>query len=30
MATDLGGKTIRWTYAEGPMKGKHFDHDGRR
>ena len=26
MATDLGGKTIRWTYADGPMKGKHFEH----
>jgi hypothetical protein len=20
MATDVGGKTIRWTYADGPMK----------
>jgi hypothetical protein len=26
MATDLAGKTIRWTYADGPMKGKHFEH----
>ena len=26
MAADLGGKTIRWTYADGPMKGKHFEH----
>ena len=26
MATDLGGKTIRWIYADGPMKGKHFEH----
>jgi MoaF N-terminal domain len=26
MATDLMGKTIRWTYADGPMKGKHFEH----
>lgn len=26
MAKDLGGKTIRWTYADGPMKGKHFEH----
>lgn len=26
MAKDLRGKTIRWTYADGPMKGKHFEH----
>ena len=26
MTTDLAGKTIRWTYADGPMKGKHFEH----
>jgi len=26
MTTDLGGTTIRWTYADGPMKGKHFEH----
>lgn len=26
MAADLSGKTIRWTYADGPMKGKHFEH----
>src|SRR4029077_6727656 len=26
MARDLAGKTIRWTYADGPMKGKHFEH----
>lgn len=23
---DLSGKTVRWTYADGPMKGKHFEH----
>ena len=26
MPTDLRGTTIRWTYADGPMKGKHFEH----
>ncbi len=26
MATDLSGKTIRWSYADGPMKGKMFEH----
>jgi hypothetical protein len=26
MATELMGKTIRWTYADGPMKGKGFEH----
>lgn len=26
MGADLKGKTIRWTYADGPMKGKHFEH----
>jgi hypothetical protein len=26
MAKDLAGKTIRWTYADGPMKGKKFEH----
>jgi hypothetical protein len=26
MATELSGKTIRWSYADGPMKGKHFEH----
>ena len=26
MATALGGKTVRWTYADGLMKGKHFEH----
>jgi hypothetical protein len=26
MATDMSGKTVRWTYADGPMKGKHFEH----
>jgi hypothetical protein len=26
MAADLSGKTIRWTYVDGPMKGKHFEH----
>jgi hypothetical protein len=20
------GKTVRWTYRDGPMKGKHFEH----
>jgi molybdenum cofactor biosynthesis protein MoaF len=23
---DLAGSTVRWTYADGPMKGKHFEH----
>ena len=27
MAPDLNGRTIRWTYADGPMKGKHFEHE---
>jgi hypothetical protein len=22
----LKGKTVRWTYADGPMKGKGFEH----
>ncbi len=26
MAKDLAGKTIRWTYGDGPMKGKNFEH----
>lgn len=26
MPTDLRGTTIRWTYADGPMKGKRFEH----
>ena len=26
MGADVKGKTIRWTYSDGPMKGKHFEH----
>ena len=26
MPTELVGKTIRWSYADGPMKGKGFEH----
>jgi hypothetical protein len=27
MAIDpIRGKTIRWTYDDGPMKGKSFEH----
>ena len=26
MSTELVGKTIRWSYADGPMKGKGFEH----
>jgi hypothetical protein len=26
MGADMSGKTIRWTYADGAMKGKHFEH----
>ena len=27
MAADpLSGKTLRWTYSDGPMKGKVFEH----
>ena len=26
MDADLKGKTIRWSYSDGPMKGKHFEH----
>jgi hypothetical protein len=22
----MGGKTVRWTYEDGPMKGKAFEH----
>ena len=22
----MGGKTVRWTYDDGPMKGKGFEH----
>ena len=26
-ADPLKGKTLRWTYADGPMKGKPFEHE---
>ena len=25
-AATLAGKTVRWTYKDGPMKGKGFEH----
>lgn len=27
MSDPLSGKTIRWSYSDGPMKGKGFDHE---
>jgi molybdenum cofactor biosynthesis protein MoaF len=26
MGGDVQGKTVRWTYRDGPMKGKRFEH----
>jgi hypothetical protein len=26
MGGDLKGKTVRWMYRDGPMKGKRFEH----
>jgi molybdenum cofactor biosynthesis protein MoaF len=26
MGQDVKGKTVRWTYSDGPMKGKRFEH----
>ena len=27
MSVDPKGKTIRWSYGDGPMKGKRFEHE---
>jgi MoaF N-terminal domain len=29
MGADVKGTTIRWTYSDGPMKGKGFEHHFR-